>query len=108
MFYRLLPHYMFKTVPKTVLILADSGPGNSGFRRSWPLQTIGLTRGYVVHRSVKLFNLRDECKQTRLLGMILYKMMFLRSPYKDTENYSVLRDEILSYPGYVASSASAS
>lgn len=33
--------------------------------------------------------------------MILYKMLFLRSPYKDTENYSVLRDEILSYPGYV-------
>ncbi|KIR91892.1 IKS protein kinase [Cryptococcus deuterogattii CBS 10090] len=39
------------------------------------------------------------------IGMILYKMMFLRSPYKDTENYSVLRDEILSYPGFVPDNA---
>ncbi|OWZ58489.1 IKS protein kinase [Cryptococcus neoformans 125.91] len=39
------------------------------------------------------------------IGMILYKMLFLRSPYKDTENYSVLRDEILSYPGFVPDDA---
>ncbi|WRT65045.1 uncharacterized protein IL334_001987 [Kwoniella shivajii] len=35
------------------------------------------------------------------LGMILHKMLFLHLPYPDTEDYSELHKEILSYPGFI-------
>ncbi|WWC67655.1 uncharacterized protein I206_101565 [Kwoniella pini CBS 10737] len=38
------------------------------------------------------------------LGMILHKMLFLRLPYPDTEDFDALHKEILAYPGFKPSS----
>lgn len=35
------------------------------------------------------------------LGMILYKMMFLKLPYEECDNYDVLRAQIISYMGFL-------
>ncbi|OXC63226.1 hypothetical protein AYX13_06839 [Cryptococcus neoformans] len=35
------------------------------------------------------------------LGMILYKMMFLKLPYEECDNYDVLRAQIISYKGFL-------
>lgn len=35
------------------------------------------------------------------LGMILYKMMFLKLPYEECDSYDVLRAQILSYMGFL-------
>ncbi|WVR04408.1 hypothetical protein IAU60_001410 [Kwoniella sp. DSM 27419] len=35
------------------------------------------------------------------LGLILHKMLFLRLPYPDTEDYEALLREILAYPGFI-------
>ncbi|WVQ71297.1 hypothetical protein IAR50_000824 [Cryptococcus sp. DSM 104548] len=36
-------------------------------------------------------------------GMIFHKLLFLKLPYGDTEDYDALREEILAYPGFVPS-----
>ncbi|ODO07600.1 IKS protein kinase [Cryptococcus wingfieldii CBS 7118] len=57
----------------------------------------------LVHDAVGHYRPSDSYADIWSCGMIFHKLLFLRLPYGDTEDYDALREEILAYPGFIPS-----